>query len=563
MNWASSPTIGRREIWLCALGGTLLALAMSWPLVLHLGSTIAPDLGDPIRTAWQVAWLGHALLHQPLHIWQSNAFWPHADSLAFSDSLLGYAPAGLVGSGVKAAIVRYNLLWLGAYVFSFAGCYLLARELGLPRGGGAVAGAAFAYAPFRASEAGHLHVISSGGIALALFLLLRGYRRESWRTVLAGWAVAAWQLSLGFTLGLQFAYLLAVLAVICGLIWWRGARASMPRALLRATLAGIALFAVVGGVQARTYLKISNEYPHARRTIAQISYYSSPPKALLAAPAENRIWGVATAHIRNSLSARNEKTLFPGAIILILTAIGLSAPLYSRRLRLGLLAGAGVCAVLALGLGLTAGGWPYKLLVEVVPGFDGVRVPARIITLTSLALALLAGAGAQRLVWRVGGRTGGRIALVGAAVLVAAVTAEGAGRLAQPHVPTLPSPQVGLPGPILELPTDTANDRLYQLWSVAGWPSVANGNSTFDIPQQDDLRGGMQNFPDAGGVAKLQQLGIRTVILHTMSPRLPALHQAIPEPPDPLAAAARPITGLPLRERRAGSLVIYTIEGVR
>ena len=35
-----------------------------------------------------------------------------------------------------------------------------------------------------------MHVISSGGIPLALFLLLRGYRRGSAATILAGWLVA-------------------------------------------------------------------------------------------------------------------------------------------------------------------------------------------------------------------------------------------------------------------------------------------------------------------------------------------------------------------------------------
>ena len=52
-------------------------------------------------------------------------------------------------------------------------------------------------------------MISSGGLPLALFLLLRGYRRGSRGLVLAGWLVSAWQISLGFTLGMQYAYLLA------------------------------------------------------------------------------------------------------------------------------------------------------------------------------------------------------------------------------------------------------------------------------------------------------------------------------------------------------------------
>ena len=126
-------------------------------------SRISPDLGDPVRTAWQIAWVGHAMLHDPLHIFDSNAFYPHPLSLAFSDSLLGYGPAAFFGSGTVAALVRYNLLFLWAWSFCFVGAYLLARELGLGRLGGAAAGVAFAYAPYRVTEAGHLHVISSGG----------------------------------------------------------------------------------------------------------------------------------------------------------------------------------------------------------------------------------------------------------------------------------------------------------------------------------------------------------------------------------------------------------------
>src|ERR671924_2378199 len=185
---------------------------MNWPLVLHLGETIPKDLGDPLPQSWQVAWGGHALADQPLHFFQSNQFWPFKDTLAFSDALVGYAPAGLFGSGPHAAVVRYDLVFLFAYALALTGAYLLARELGLGPGSAAVAGVAFAFAPFRLEQDGHMQVISSGGIPLAFALGLRGYRlrRPAW--VLAGWAIAAWQLSIGFTLGLPFAYLLAALA---------------------------------------------------------------------------------------------------------------------------------------------------------------------------------------------------------------------------------------------------------------------------------------------------------------------------------------------------------------
>src|SRR4029077_5924480 len=131
--WASSPRLGRAEILWVILAGVALAVLTSWPLVLHLPSRIAPDLGDPVRTAWQVAWVGHAMLHDPLHLFDANAFYPHPLSLAFSDSLLGYGPAALFGSGTVAALVRYNLLFLFAYALCLFGGYLLAREIGLSR----------------------------------------------------------------------------------------------------------------------------------------------------------------------------------------------------------------------------------------------------------------------------------------------------------------------------------------------------------------------------------------------------------------------------------------------
>ena len=131
--WAPSPTLGRLEISIVVLAGMLLAILTSWPLVLHMSSRIAPDLGDPVRTAWEIAWVGHAMLHSPLHLFDSDAFYPHPLSLAFSDSLLGYGPAAFFGSGTVAALVRYNLLFLGAWSLCFVGAYLLARELGLGR----------------------------------------------------------------------------------------------------------------------------------------------------------------------------------------------------------------------------------------------------------------------------------------------------------------------------------------------------------------------------------------------------------------------------------------------
>src|SRR5215207_5567514 len=241
----------RREVVVVAIGSALIAIVMTWPLLLHLGAVVPRDIGDPLAEAWQPAWGGHALLNQPLHFFDANRFWPIKDSLAFGDALIGYAPTGLIGNGPHAALVRYDLLFLFAYALAFLGAYVLARELGLGPAGAAVAGAAFAFAPFRLEQDGHMHIISSGGIPLALALGVRGYRlRRPW-PVLAGFAVATWQLSLGFTLGLPLAYLLAALGVIAAIVWLFRGRPAPDRRLVVATAVGAALFIAAAAVISR------------------------------------------------------------------------------------------------------------------------------------------------------------------------------------------------------------------------------------------------------------------------------------------------------------------------
>jgi hypothetical protein len=593
------------------LSGILLAILTSWPLVLHMPSRIAPDLGDPVRTAWEIAWVGHAMLHNPLHLFNSNAFYPHPLSLAFSDSLLGYGPAAFFGSGTVAALVRYNLLFLFAWSLCFVGAYLLSRELGLGRLGAAAAGVAFAYAPYRVTEAGHLHVISSGGLPLAMFLLLRGYRRSSRKLVLFGWLVSAWQVSLGFTLGLQYCYLLLVLALLVLFSWWRGrldpgegwrggegptparparvrsARGAdgaatgrpepsagptpstrgplIPQRLLIVTVIGVAILGVVAIYQANPYLQVANDYPTAKRTLKEVENYSSGPAALLSASSENRVWSGATSGMRAKVHSKNEDVFFPGGLILVLALIGLlgvGGSVYTRKLRLGLLLV--TCSVLAMGMGLTGAGYPYRLLYDYAPGWDGVRVPGRIFTLGTLFYALLAGAGAQALV-RLIGPWGKRHsisalpALLGV-VLVIGILGEGAGHLGHPVVPQPAKAEVGLPGPLLDLPTDGAADRIWQYFSTDGFYKIPIGNSTFDIPGVDDLRGGMSGFPDKASIEKLRFYGIKTVVLHLTMPVLPGIHgYALAEPPNTAAAAAKPVAGLGVTRRQVGSLVIYEI----
>jgi hypothetical protein len=564
---AGRTEITPRELAMLIAGSCLLAVVMHWPLVLHLGTHVPRDIGDPLVQAWQVAWGGEALAHQPLHFFQANQFWPLADTLAFSDALLGYSPAGLLGSGVEAAVVRYNLLFLFAYALAFAGAYLLGRELGLGRGGAAVVGAAFAFAPYRLEQDGHMQVISSGGVPLALALGLRGYRLRQPGFVIGGFAVAAWQLSLGFTIGLPLGHLMALLGLIAAICWLRAGRPRLERRMVAATAAGALIFIGTVALISPAYLRVADEHPKAHRTPELVDEFSGPATVFLLAPKENTTWGEATKPIREEVK-RNvaEKTLFPGLAILILAGIGLGSSTFSRPLRVGL--GLGILGISILALGFNVGDgwwWPYRILYELNPVWEAIRVPGRLVVFSSLGLALLAGAGAQAAGRALASRVSGsrltrspaiaRGALAG--VLAALIVIEGRGlpfdpsdHQAQPAVPFPPAPFATLPAPQLHLPGARATDnRRYLLWSVDGFPPMVNGRSSLRPEFTGRLTADAEAFPDRRTVGLLRRLGVKTVIIH--------LDRVVGTPW--ANAADRTVVGLPLRRQRRGSIVVYDI----
>jgi hypothetical protein len=548
--------------------GVLLALAMTWPLALHAGSrtgndVIDPHVTDPLFQSWQVAWIGHALLHQPLHLFQANIFWPLRDSLAFSDALVGYGPAGLVAQrGPEAALVVYNLLFLFAYSLAFVGAYLLAQELGLDRAGTAVAGVAFAYAPWRLAHINHLQVLSSGGIPFSLFLLVRGYRQRSARLTFAGWLVASWQITLGFTLGLQFAYLLAILVAAVLIVWLRRRRPRFERSLVVATALGMCVFVFVSIMQARPYFRVIHDHPEARRTTDLVAHFSPPLKGFLAAPKASFLWGDATAAARNRLADVTEQSLFPGATIVLLALLGLAAAkMYPRRLRFALAAGAAVCAVLSVGLRDVSAPekyvMPYRFLYEFAPGWGGIRTPGRINTLTSLGLAILAGAGFSLLLRFARTRIGRQrrrlrvtVSFVTTAVVVGAILLEGLGPLPLAKVPAVPRGLHLAAGPRLELPIDFhRDDALYSYWSTAGFPKIVNGYGAFEPTSFHRLRDIVERFPSPRSIALLRAVGVRTVVLH------PDLAVGTPWQD----VARRPTQRLALEKRLVDGVVVFEL----
>jgi uncharacterized membrane protein len=532
----AAATIGRgltHEWALASLGSLAVAVIMTWPALRYPRYTLPHDLGDPTLVAWILAWPGHALLTDPVNLWHGNAFFPERWSFAFTDSLLGYAPFSLLGSGPADAMLRYNILFVLAHALAFLGGYALVRQLGAGRFGGIAIGIAFAYAPWRLAQGGHLHVLSTGGIALALAMLARGHGwslrhgfrpdqvRPGW--IVAGWLVAAWQVSLGFGVGLPFAYALGVIALAVATGWM--ARRVMRRrrqsimTLMGANLIGGSVFAAAGLLLALPYLIVADLHPHARRSLTEVAFFSPPVQGFFTAPPESWLWGELHAGARESFTAPAEMTLLPGFTLLALAIGGLLFSVWSLRARLALAGGVLVLTVLAMGTEFFDG-VVYRQLYQWLPGWDALRTPGRLIIWITLLLGVLAAGTLTALATRArhlasarGSTRPGLLlrALVGLPVVLMLV--EGLNTTPHPVMPPQPQALAAAEGPVLVLPSDEWTDSHVMLWTTDRFPAMVNGASGFMPQTLAETRQVTASFPDASSVSFLRSLGVETVVV--------------------------------------------------
>lgn len=524
----------RSEWTLAAFFSAALSVAMTWPLARDVHRVIPHDTGDPLLLTYTLGWLGHSLREDPAGIWTSNSFWPAQDSYLFTDTLLGYAPAALFATDTTSALIVYNVLYMATFALAFLGAYALLRQLGARVAGSAVGAAAFAYAPWKLGQAGHLQVLSCGAIALALAMLARGHgwsmrdgfkperQRPGW--IVAGWATALWQFSIGAGLGIPFVYLLLGIGVVVGLFWL----IRRPRLRWQTVAAdglGGAVFSLGVLWIADKHAVVARAHPEAMRDPDYISWFSPTWQSFIIAPEESRVWGAAHEAARADLTWAPEQALLVGFTLLSLAVAGLIWSSWTRWKRFWLFLGAGATLAVAMGPNfLDDGLWAWRPLYDYVPGFDAIRTPGRLVIYLTLILAVLAAGTLTRIADEADalaheGRVDRRItvraprrvhALLFAPILL--VLAEGL-TVAQNHEPeAAPLDMSELDGPVLVLPSDGRDTRV-QYWSVDGFPEMANGVAAFTPDEQAAIREVSKAFPSPDAVEDLRQAGIETVVV--------------------------------------------------
>ncbi|QSB05307.1 hypothetical protein [Natronoglycomyces albus] len=531
--------VGLTHEWtLAAAASAVLAVAMTWPLATEATRVIPHDLGDPLLLTAMLAWLGHvgqqALGGTYLNLWDSGAFWPATDSHLFTDTLLGYAPAALAITDYSSALLVYNLLYMGTFALAFFGCYVLLRQLGARVAGSVIGAAAFAYAPWKLAQAGHLQVLSVGGIALALAMLARGHGwslREGFKPervkpgwILGGWLVALWQVSIGMGMGIPFLYLLLAIAVVAGL-FILGKRLRLGWWAVAANGLGGMVFSLGTLWMGDQHLAVARAYPESSRGLDYIEQFSPTWTSFIIAPEESRLWGEAHASAREGLTWAPEQTLLVGFTVLALAIAGLVWSCWTPRQRLFLALGLLVTLSLAMGPNfLDNGAWAYGLLYEYLPGFEAIRTPGRLVLYMSLILAVLAAgtitnladradalAHENRFDKRLRVRAPRRLHLLFLLPLPL-ILAEGLTAAENYEPPRAPVAFSELEGPVMVLPSD-GRDTVVQFWGIDGFGDLVNGVAAFTPEAQARMRADSYDFPQPDSIAALREAGVKTVVV--------------------------------------------------
>ena len=324
--------------------------------------------------------------------WNAPYYWPMHDALALTDHLAGLSPLTTPLQWLGASpLTAYNITLIASTWWCGLATHALMRRLGGSRAAAYCAGLAFAFAPYRISQLGHLQLYACWWLPLMLLALHAYYeeRRARWLVLLgAAWAVQ----------GLTNGYFLFFVPVLVG--WWllwhtrlrpgdggdgpRPGLGAAARVLFAMGMAAAALSPFL--LKYRTFMTAQG----LTRTVGEMTSYSARLGSFTSVTPILRFW-------HSPVSDSSEQYLFPGLTVLALTAAAaffVTGAWRDRRYLFYVSAAilmALFCAGPAPSIGSLSVLWhPYTWLT-LLPGFNGLRVPSRFFMLAALCLAVAAG----------------------------------------------------------------------------------------------------------------------------------------------------------------------------
>jgi hypothetical protein len=486
----------------------VLAILHTWPLASAPGRLGRNGQADTQLNAWTMAWVAHQVVHDPIHLFDANIFYPERHTLAFSEHLFVQS---IMGAPVRwaggSAILAYNLVFIaGLALTGWAMAFVVGQWTGSWIAG-ILAGSLMAFNSLTLTRFPHIQMQHLEFLPLALLALDR---------LLASPRLAqAMQLAIWYTLqALTSLYLLVFTTVVLV-----ASVAARPREWLgERSRRVLPLAALSGVVPSLLLLPFLMPYLQARRE--QVMFVRELPE-IAKFSAELTDYLAAGGNIHNSTWSGKYwqgDGLFPGAVGLALTVLGIAsgAAMTDRRARMALVFGI-VCFCLSFGPAFPL----YGYLYDAFPAMAAVRGAARFGQMVLAAVAILAGFGLVALQRRLPKAW----ALPVAMALVVAVNLEA---LRAPidfgqdqefqGVPKIfealntPDRDVVVIFPFYPQGTIFMNAR-YMLVSTAFWKPMLNGYSGYMPMSYIEHTQNLDNFPDERSLQYLKRQRVTRVLV--------------------------------------------------
>jgi len=515
---------GWREGTVVLAGAAVLAVAMTWPVALRLGSVGRVDTGDGQFSIWVVSWVARTVVADPAHLYDANIFYPRRGTYAYSETF--FVPGLLAVPGywlTRNPHVAHNSSLLLCLALAFVGVYYLVRYLTHSRPAAVVAAVLFAFCPYVFARTAHIHLMMTAGLPFTLLAFHRLVDRPGpWRALGLGSALWVAAMSAGYY------GVFAGLVCAGGSLFYLVSRACWREWRYYLWL-GVAAFVGIGLVLPffLPFIALSAE-AGPLRTLDEARKWSADWRAYLASAGMGHRW------MLPQIKPWPE-VLFPGFLATVLGAAGLFLGVTTARRERGDVAASGaigagtpamaettlfytLVAVFSVWFSLGPDSGLYSLLYRHVAVFSFLRAPARMGLLVTLSLTVLSGIALQRLLAK------RRHAAWIAAALVAVALVE-LNQLPLLFREVQPVSRVYdvlsmLPrGGVAEFPfffrsIDFHRHTYYMLNSTRHWQPLINGYSDYIPPGFKAIVNEMNSFPSPVAFRLLREHNARYVVVH-------------------------------------------------
>jgi hypothetical protein len=368
-----------------------VTLVTALPSPAQWGDRIVGSNRDAVLNLSVVDWVSHHLFEWHT-LWQGQFFQPHPLTLAYSDAVLPQSAVYGILRPAVGSIWAFNLIEVIAWVASLWFCHCLLRRFTSSELVAVVGSIGWTFSTVRLAHLDHFQLVTAGAlIPVVLVALLRYLDRPTLsRGALLGLSLAAITLGASYY-GVMMLLATAVVGASVALI-----RRDYPiQRLAPGLFVGAAIAACLVVPVWWQYQRLQQDAYFTRSPQAHLSSHSGD---LAVVSSESRT--IDRAPVLHKLQVENaERPLYPGVAMVVLGVAGAVFVIRGRCRReiaepLALLV-AGVLMLLLSGgdHGWTPGwSWfrPYRLVTFVVPGFSGIRAPARFAIISQLALVALA-----------------------------------------------------------------------------------------------------------------------------------------------------------------------------